>query len=107
MRWNEFDAAVLSRIPPERLVSDPDLRLAHGTDASFYRLVPERIVRLDSLDEVRFVLAVCRELSLPCTFAPPAPASGQALSDSVLITLTDSWRGHRILDEGASPCNPG
>ena len=42
MRWNEFDAAMLERIPPERLVSDPDLRLAHGTDASFYRLVPER-----------------------------------------------------------------
>ncbi|MBP6793269.1 MAG: FAD-binding oxidoreductase, partial [Aeromonas sp.] len=98
MGWNEFDAAVLSRIPPERLVSDPDLRLAHGTDASFYRLVPERIVRLDSLDEVRFVLGVCRELSLPCTFrAAGTSLSGQALSDSVLITLTDSWRGHRIL----------
>ena len=25
MGWNEFDAAVLARIPPERLVSDPDL----------------------------------------------------------------------------------
>ena len=26
----------------------------------------------------------------------------------MLITLTDSWRGHRILDEGAaSPCNRG
>ncbi|MCR9024669.1 FAD-binding oxidoreductase, partial [Aeromonas caviae] len=101
MRWNEFDAAVLERIPPERLVSDPDLRLAHGTDASFYRLVPERIVRLDSLDEVRFVLGVCRELGLPCTFrAAGTSLSGQALSDSVLITLTDSWRGHRILDNG-------
>ncbi|MFQ2667013.1 FAD-binding and (Fe-S)-binding domain-containing protein [Aeromonas caviae] len=102
MRWNEFDAALLSRIAPERLVSDPDLRLAHGTDASFYRLVPERIVRLDSLDEVRFVLSVCRELGLPCTFrAAGTSLSGQALSDSVLITLTDSWRGHRILDNGA------
>ena len=57
-------------------MSDPDLRLAHGTDASFYRLVPERIVRLDSLDEVRFVLAVCRELHLPCTFR----AAGTSLS---------------------------
>jgi D-lactate dehydrogenase len=102
MRWNEFDAALLARIPPARLVSDPDLRLAHGTDASFYRLVPERIVRLDSLDEVRFVLALCRELNLPCTFrAAGTSLSGQALSDSVLITLTDSWRGHRILDGGA------
>ncbi len=89
-------------------MSDPDLRLAHGTDASFYRLVPERIVRLDSLDEVRFVLGVPR-VSLPCTFrAAGTSLSGQALSDSVLITLTDSWRGHRILDEGrASPCNLG
>ena len=68
MGWNEFDAAVLSRIPPERLVSDPDLRLAHGTDASFYRLVPERIVRLDSLDEVRFVLGCAAN----CTCRAPS-----------------------------------
>ncbi|PJG57590.1 FAD-binding and (Fe-S)-binding domain-containing protein, partial [Aeromonas cavernicola] len=101
MSWNQFDDALLAKIPAERLVRDPDLRLAHGTDASFYRLVPERIVRLDSLEEVRYVLAVCRDLALPCTFrAAGTSLSGQALSDSVLITLTDRWRGHRILDGG-------
>ncbi|MCZ8486382.1 FAD-binding protein [Vibrio lentus] len=26
--------------------------------------------------------------------------SGQAVSDSVLITLTDDWRGHEIVDNG-------
>lgn len=101
MSWHDFDTALQTRIPAERIIRDPDLRLAHGTDASFYRLIPERVVRLGSLDEVRFVLGVCRELNLPCTFrAAGTSLSGQALSDSVLITLTDEWRGQRILDNG-------
>ena len=32
-------------LPPERLVTDPLRRLAFGTDASFYKLVPELVVR--------------------------------------------------------------
>ena len=82
-------------------MSDPDLRLAHGTDASFYRLVPERIVRLDSPMSALCARECAANWACRAPFAPPAPAlSGQALSDCA-HHLTDSWRGHRILDEGA------
>ena len=32
-------------LPEARLVTDPLRRLAYGTDASFYRLVPSLVVR--------------------------------------------------------------
>ena len=35
-------------IPASRLVDDPLRRLAYGTDASFYRLVPQLVVVVES-----------------------------------------------------------
>ncbi|WP_107852357.1 FAD-binding and (Fe-S)-binding domain-containing protein [Oceanimonas marisflavi] len=88
-------------LPAERMITDPSLCLAFGTDASFYRLLPKLVLRLANLDEVVRVLAACRRHRIHCTFrAAGTSLSGQAVSDSVLITLTDDWRGHRIEDDG-------
>ena len=68
--------------------------------------MPERVVRLDSLDEVRFVLAVCRKLHPAVHLSRPGfQPSGRGLVISVLITLT-RWRGHRILDGGRIALQP-
>jgi D-lactate dehydrogenase len=81
-------------IPRERLVTDPLRRLAWATDASFYRRVPEIVVVVESEDEVVRLLAICAELGTPVTFrAAGTSLSGQAISDSVLVLLGDSWRG--------------
>ncbi|NHI02092.1 FAD-binding and (Fe-S)-binding domain-containing protein [Oceanimonas sp. MB9] len=88
-------------LPAERIITDPSLCLAFGTDASFYRLLPKLVLRLANLDEVVRVLAACRRQRIHCTFrAAGTSLSGQAVSDSVLITLTDDWRHHRIEDDG-------
>ncbi|MDR9828230.1 FAD-binding and (Fe-S)-binding domain-containing protein [Vibrio sp. FNV 38] len=88
-------------IPKERIVTDPHLRLAYGTDASFYRLTPQIIVELATVEEVIFTIKTCAELAIPYTFrAAGTSLSGQAVSDSVLITLTDDWRCHEIIDHG-------
>jgi D-lactate dehydrogenase len=80
-------------IPADRLVDDPLRRLAYGTDASFYRLVPEIVVVVESEAEVLHVLDACRALQLPLTFrAAGTSLSGQAISDSVLVLLGDTWR---------------
>ena len=90
-----------SEIASKRIITDPTLTLAYGTDASFYRLTPKIILQLDSLDEVVLVMRLCYELTIPITFrAAGTSLSGQAVSDSVLITLTPNWRNHRILDQG-------
>ncbi len=81
-------------IPDARLVSDPMRLLAWGTDASFYRLVPQLLVVAENEDEVRRILACCAEAGTPVTFrAAGTSLSGQALSDSVLVLLGDGWRG--------------
>ncbi|MDX1300824.1 FAD-binding and (Fe-S)-binding domain-containing protein [Photobacterium sp.] len=86
-------------INTKRIITDPTLTLAYGTDASFYRLVPKVILQLDSLDEVVTSVKTCYDLHIPVTFrAAGTSLSGQALSDSVLITLTDKWRNHKILN---------
>ncbi len=93
--------ALAQFLPAERIITDSSLCLAYGTDASFYRLLPKMVLRLSSLEEVVRVLQRCGEYQIHCTFrAAGTSLSGQAVSDSVLITLTDDWRQHRILDDG-------
>ncbi len=80
-------------IPAHRLVTDPLRRLAWGTDASFYRLVPAVVAVVENEDEVRGVLAACRRHAAPVTFrAAGTSLSGQAITDSVLLLLGDGWR---------------
>ncbi len=89
------------QIDATRIITDPTLRFAYGTDASCYRLTPQVIVQAKSLDEVRFTLQCCREHHLPVTFrAAGTSLSGQAISDSVLLMLTRDWQNHVIMDNG-------
>ncbi|WP_117234751.1 FAD-binding and (Fe-S)-binding domain-containing protein [Vibrio maerlii] len=89
------------KIDPQRIITESAKRLAYGTDASFYRLTPKVVLQLSNIDEVILAINCCRDLGIHFTFrAAGTSLSGQALSDSVLITLTDDWRGHSILNNG-------
>ncbi|GHE22963.1 FAD-binding and (Fe-S)-binding domain-containing protein [Halomonas urumqiensis] len=93
--------ALRETIPAERLMDDPLRTLAYGTDASFYRLIPQLVVRPESEDELRLILAECRARKLPVTFrAAGTSLSGQAITDSVLIQLGRGWRGYEVIDDG-------
>ena len=99
--YHQLEAKLAELIDPERIITQEAKRLAYGTDASFYRLVPKIVLRLKNIDEVIYTIKTCQELSIHFTFrAAGTSLSGQAVSDSVLITLTDDWRGHQILDNG-------
>lgn len=99
--YQQLEDILAVNIDRERIVTQEAKRLAYGTDASFYRLVPKIVLRLKSLDEVIFAIQSCREMAVPFTFrAAGTSLSGQAVSDSVLMTLTDDWRGHQIVDNG-------
>lgn len=56
-----------------------------------------------------FAIKQCHALKIPITFrAAGTSLSGQALSDSVLITLTTDWSAYQILKEGKQIClQPG
>lgn len=88
-------------IPADRLLTDELSRLAQGTDASFYRLVPQLVVRVCNETEVQHVLRCCAERGLPVTFrAAGTSLSGQAVTDSVLIQLGNGWTDHQLLQNG-------
>ncbi|MCD9569886.1 FAD-binding and (Fe-S)-binding domain-containing protein [Pseudomonas protegens] len=89
-------------IPQERRFDDPLSTLAFGTDASFYRLIPKLVIRVESEDEVVALLQLAQRDRVPVTFrAAGTSLSGQAISDSVLIVLGDNWNAKEIRHQGA------
>ncbi|WP_460147992.1 FAD-binding and (Fe-S)-binding domain-containing protein [Pseudomonas sp. S2_A02] len=88
-------------IPQARRFDDPLSTLAFGTDASFYRLIPKLVIRVESEDEVVALLKLAQRDKVPVTFrAAGTSLSGQAISDSVLIVLGDNWNGREIRGQG-------
>ncbi|KJH83323.1 FAD-binding and (Fe-S)-binding domain-containing protein [Stutzerimonas stutzeri] len=98
---NDFLVAVEQLIPAQRRFDDPLSTLAFGTDASFYRLIPKLVVRVESEAEVVGLLKLAHTQRVPVTFrAAGTSLSGQAISDSVLIVLGDNWNGREIRNGG-------
>ncbi|MEB0150762.1 FAD-binding protein, partial [Pseudomonas sp. CCC2.2] len=88
-------------IPQDRRFTDPLSTLAFGTDASFYRLIPKLVIRVESEEEVVELLRLARRVLVSVTFgAAGTSLSGQAISDSVLIVLGDNWNGKVIREQG-------
>ena len=96
-----FLSAIEQQIPSQRCFSDPLSMLTMGTDASFYRLLPKLVIRVESEAEVAFILQQASAHQVAVTFrAAGTSLSGQAISDSVLIVLGDRWNHKEILDNG-------
>lgn len=94
VNYSALRDALAAVLPAQALVTEPLRRFAFGTDASFYRLVPQLVVTVDSEAQVQQVLAACRAHHAPLTFrAAGTSLSGQSISDSVLVLLGDGFRG--------------
>lgn len=65
--YQELANILAERITPERIVTEEAKRLAYGTDASFYRLTPQIVVRLKTLDEVIYTIKTCGQYHIPYT----------------------------------------
>ncbi len=90
-------------IPEERIYTDELRRLAYGTDASFYRLTPQIVVKVKNKKEAKFVIEQCAYFETPITFRSAGTSlSGQALSDSVLMLVDRGWREFEISEDASS-----
>ena len=84
-------------IPQERIYTDELRRLAWGTDAGFYRLIPQIVIRSNSEEEISKLLRLANRYGLPVTFrAAGTSLSGQAISDSILIVAGKHWEKYSI-----------
>ena len=100
-KHRRFLHAVRAFIPRERVYTDYLRRLAWGTDAGFYRLVPQIVVRTAGEEEVVRLMRTAAGLGVPLTFrAAGTSLSGQAVSDSVLVVAGKHWEHCEVLDGG-------
>ena len=83
---NDYLTSISQIIDKDSLYTDDLRRLAWGTDAGFYKLVPKLVVRSKSENEVAEILKAASKHKVPVTFrAAGTSLSGQAISDSVLV----------------------
>ena len=75
-------------IPQERIYTDELRRLAWGTDAGFYRLIPQIVIRSEGEEEISRLLKLAGSHNLPVTFRAalpsPTPSPSPAPLDPVL-----------------------
>ncbi|WP_088330146.1 FAD-binding and (Fe-S)-binding domain-containing protein [Lacimicrobium sp. SS2-24] len=97
----EFEQKLAALLPQDTLIRDLPRRLALSGDASFYRMTPRLVVRVNDLDELCQLLILAAEFEVAVTFrAAGTSLCGQAVTDSVLVVLGENWRGAQILQNG-------
>lgn len=95
--YTSFLQEIRGLIPQDRIYTDELRRLAWGTDAGFYRLIPQIVIRSNSEEEISDLLRLADRYGLPVTFrAAGTSLSGQAISDSILIVAGKNWEKYSI-----------
>ena len=90
-------------MPSDRIYTDELRRLGWGTDASFYRQIPQVVVRSDGEEEISKIVQLCKKHELPFTFrAAGTSLSGQSCTDSVLIVAGKHWEKYNLADNHES-----
>ena len=90
--YGRFLKEIGTFIPKDRIYVDELQRLAWGTDAGFYRLVPKIVIRSMNEEEVSNIMKAASSEGISVTFrAAGTSLSGQAISDSVLVVAGKNW----------------
>ncbi|MBW3138898.1 FAD-binding oxidoreductase [Ferrimonas balearica] len=85
----------------DAVTDDPVRRFAWSTDGSYFRIVPELVVRVNEPNQVVAILEVARHHNAPITFrAAGTSLSGQAVGEGILVMLGyDGFRQITISDD--------
>jgi D-lactate dehydrogenase len=90
-------------LPKNRVITNDLRRLAYGTDASFYRMIPEVVAVVESELEVQALLQTAREHKRPVTFrAAGTSLSGQAVTDGILALIGEGFATCEISADAAT-----
>ena len=100
---NGFLKEIKGVLPAERVYTDELRTLAWGTDASFYRLTPQVVIRAKDEEEVAWIVKTASKHGLPFTFrAAGTSLSGQSVSDSILIVAGKNWEDYSVAPDADS-----
>ncbi len=98
--YREFYNSIKDSIPQKRIIIDLLRKTVLGTDASFYRLIPELVIDVENEYQVRLILKEACKGGLPVTFrAAGTSLSGQAITDSILVRMGPEWNDFRVYDK--------
>jgi len=96
-----FAKSLADFVIQENIISRYIQRFSYGTDASFYRLIPKLVVRIDDQKQLIKLVLCAKQYQLPLTFrAAGTSLSGQAITDSVLVILSNKWQHSEVLENG-------
>ncbi len=96
-----FKESLSNIIPQTRIYTDILSRYAYGTDASFYRYIPQIVIRAENEQEIIQIIQLAKEHKVGLTFrAIGTSLSGQSCSESVLILLGENFNQAWVLDNG-------
>ncbi|MBR1726461.1 MAG: FAD-binding oxidoreductase, partial [Muribaculaceae bacterium] len=101
--YKQYVRRIAEFIPDDRIYTDELRCLAWGTDAGFYRHLPQVVVRSRDEHEVSRLLAIASEMRLPVTFrAAGTSLSGQTVTDSILIVAGKHWERYSIAPDAST-----
>ncbi len=101
--YKEFHSSVRKFIPKDRVFTDELRKLTYGTDAGFYRLIPQIVVKVNNEDELQQLIKTANNHKIAVTFrAAGTSLSGQAISDSVLVLFGPDWKKHSIAEDAST-----
>lgn len=96
-----FTEAVAQFLKPESIITEYSKRYAYGTDASFYQLTPQLVLIVSNSSQFVQIVKLANTYQVAITFrAAGTSLSGQAVTDSVLIMLSDDWVECQIHEQG-------
>ena len=101
MKDNAIEKELLKILPAERIKTRYIDRVSYGADAGFYFLLPKAVVKPVSDDEVTKLFAFSHQHKIPLVFRTGGTSlSGQAITDGILVDLSQHWHNITIEDNG-------
>ncbi len=95
--YQDFLGEIKQFVAENCIYTDELRTLGWGTDASFYRQIPNIVVRSDGEEQISKIVKACKKFKVPFTFrAAGTSLSGQSVSESVLIVAGKHWEKYEL-----------
>ncbi len=88
-------------ISDKHILTKPIERYANANNASCFRLIPQVVIQLISVDMIRSLLHFTQQNLIPLTFrAVGTRLSGQSITDGMLTVVSQHWGQVRVEESG-------